>query len=77
MNHALVVHVLQPKYHARDHELCLWLREPPANPNVIAQITPCQQIRDQVERLSILERVVDIHQKGMLQLLKQFFLTHN
>ena len=77
MDHTLVMHVFQAEHHARKHELSLLLVEPPALAYMVAKIAACEQVRHQVERLSVLERVVNIHQKGMLQLLKKLLFAHD
>ena len=71
------MHVLQAEHHAGKHELCLVLVEPPALANMVAEIAAREQVRHQVERLSVLERVVNIDQKGMLQLLKKLLFAHD
>ena len=69
MNHALFVHVLQAKNHACQHELSLLLTEAPSLPNMKTEIASRQQIADQVQIFSILERVVDVDKEWMLELL--------
>ena len=71
------MHVFQPEHHACEHELGLLLIEASAFADMVAEITACQQVRDEVERLSVLERVVNIDQKRVLQLLQELLFTHD
>ena len=69
MNDTLLMHVLKPLDHASTHELCLYFSESLTLSNMKAKVTTCQQICNQVQILTILERVVYVDEKWVLQLL--------
>ena len=71
------MHVLEPKDHAGDHELGLWLGEPPPLPDVISQVTAGQKVTDQIQVLPILESEVNVHKKWMLKLAEELLLRHD
>lgn len=45
--------------------------------DVVAQVTAVQQVHDQVERVSVLERIVHVHQEGTVQLRQNLPLVHD
>ena len=61
MDHSLIVHVLETQNHIGQHEFGLVFIESPTLAYVVTQISACQQVTNQVEGLSILKSVVDIH----------------
>lgn len=61
VQYGLPVDVLQSHYYASDEELSLLLGEAAVPRDVKAEITPGQQIHDQVEVLPVLKRVLHVH----------------
>ena len=61
MDHPLVVHVLKPKYHARQHKLGLFFIKTSAFADMIAQVSTCEQITYKKQILSILKCVVYVY----------------
>lgn len=45
--------------------------------DVVAQVTTVQQVHDQIERVSVLERIVHVHQERTVQLRQNLPLVHD
>lgn len=71
------MHVLEPKDHAGDHKLGLGLGETPPLPDVVSQVTACQEVADEIQVLPILESEVNVHKKWMLKLAEELLLRHD
>ena len=61
MEDALAMNGFQRHYNACDEELRLLLSEFPMPCNVVAEVSPTQQVHHEVQVLSVLERVLHVH----------------
>ena len=75
MEDALAMNVFQRHYDATDEELGLLLSEFPMSRNVVAEVTPSQQVHHEVQVFSILERVLHVHYEATRD--KLLSLTHD
>ena len=55
----------------------LFFSKPPVLANVVSQISSVQQVHHQIEVFSVLERVVHVHQEGILDLREDLTLIHH
>ena len=62
------MHVFQTQNYTREHKLGLLLIETPTLTNMISKVSSSKQITDKIKIFSILESIVDVDKKRMLQL---------
>ncbi len=71
------VDVLDCQHQASHHEPQALLVEPGADVQVVPQVPACQQVHQQVQVLTVLEGLVQVDQKGVVQLSQDLLLVHD
>ena len=69
--------VFETQEHARNEKFGLLLSELPLLADVISEITSRHVINDEVQVVSILERVVHIDEEWVAELAQELFLVHH
>ena len=77
MQDAVGMKKLKAEDHTSDEKFSLFFTESSVLADMIPQITTLHEIDNEVEVVSVLERIVHVHEEWMVQLTKELFLIHH